>query len=353
MINLSKPLMIYRNRIKRQLDLPSFPKFVSVATTWRCNSRCSTCGIWQAPLPKEDSDEMTLEEYKRVLADPILRDIQVWEMTGGEPMLYDDIFGLTELAYEMLPKKTKIRLGTNGIAHHRTMDLAKTFQDKPLYFSLSIDGIGEIHDEIRGIKGNFKKILELIDFFRSLQDLGSPMGFGASVCVSKLNVDHIPELTAWLKQNNINFQLTPVIFPDYGKTEYARRQRAELDFVTPMEKAKAIDLFSRYEKATYESFCSYWAGLNYPIAPCYALREYTHLRPNGDVEVCMWKPVVVGNLKEQSLSGIWGGEIAEEHRRFIRGCTECARVHPNLCDALNNVYFHGILTTRSIKRRFF
>ena len=341
-------LWVAGNRTRHLLDSPSTPKFVSVATTWRCNSRCSTCGIWRAPLPR---DELSVEQYEAVLKDPALRDITVWEMTGGEPMLYDGIFELTGKAFDALPGSARIRIGTNGILDERIMELAGEFRDKPLYFSLSIDGVGEVHDEIRGVQGNFEKIEGLIHFFRSLQDRGSPVDFGASVCVSKLNIDHIPTLTAWLTERHIPFQLTPVIFPDYGKTEHARRQREELDFVTPAERAQAVDLFSRYDKLTYEVFCRYWSGLSYPIAPCYALREYVHLRPNGDVEVCMWRPLIVGNLREQTLSEIWNGERAEKLRSLIRDCQACARVHPNLCDALNNLHFHGTTRLISYRRR--
>ena len=341
-------LWVAGNRARRLLDIPSTPKFVSVATTWRCNSRCSTCGIWRAPLPR---DELTVEEYEAVLRDPALRDITVWEMTGGEPMLYDSIFELTGKAFEVLPERTGVRIGTNGLLDKKIMELAGEFRDEPLYFSLSIDGVGETHDEIRGVPGNFEKIENLIHFFRSLQDSGSPIAFGASVCVSKLNIDHIPTLTAWLTERRIPFQLTPVIFPDYGKTEHARRQRAELDFETPAERARAVDLFSRYDRLTYEVFCRYWSGLSYPVAPCYALREYVHLRPNGDVEVCMWRPLVVGNLREQTLSEIWNGERAEKLRGLIRDCQACANIHPNLCDALNNLHFHGTTKLISYRRR--
>jgi len=164
---------IMRNRIQRKLNLKSKPEFLSLALTWKCQSRCSTCGIWDAP---HSDEEMSLEDYKRLLRDPLLSELKVWEMTGGEPMLYKDIFGLTKLAFKYIPH-AEIRIGTNCIAVNHTIKLLDTFKDKPLYLSVSIDGIGEIHDKIRGVKGNFANVMKVINHIRKLQKEGSPIKF--------------------------------------------------------------------------------------------------------------------------------------------------------------------------------
>ena len=336
-----KDILIWR--LQRKLRLHSKPDYLSIALTWKCNSRCSTCGIWNAP---HSNREMTLEDYERLLRDPLLSNLKVWEMTGGEPTLYKDIRELTHLAFELLPKKTQVRIGTNCIAVNQLIDLIDEFKDKPLFLALSIDGISQKHDEIRGVKGNFHKVVKVIRHIRRLQRQGSPIQFGASVCVSKLNIDHVPKLTNWLERNHIPFQLTPVIFPPYARIEYAREERDNLDFISPTERAKAIELFSRYHKLTYELFRLYWAKKKYPIPACYALQKYIHITPDGDCEVCMWRPVVVGNLTKNTFSEIWKGKKTAERREKIRDCTICAHVHPNLCDALDNYHFHGTLVSR-------
>lgn len=346
MISTVKDVIV--NRIQRRFNLPSKPDYVSVSVTWECNSRCSTCGIWNAP---HSNKEMTLEDYERLLTDPLLSRLKVWEMTGGEPMLYKDIFGVTELAFKHVPH-AEVRIGTNCIAANRLMQLITAFKKKPLYLSLSIDGVGEKHDEIRGVKGNFNQVIRVIDHIRDLQGHGSSISFGASVCVSKLNVKHVPVLVRWLERNKIPFQLTPVIFPPYARIEYAREKKEDLDFISNTERNEAIGIFSRYEKSTYRIFCLYWAKMQYPIPACYALRKYCHVRPNGDVEVCMWKPIIVGNLTKNTLSEIWNGNVANKVRRLIKNCTECAYVHPNLCDALNNYHFHGTFVKRRIRNIF-
>jgi MoaA/NifB/PqqE/SkfB family radical SAM enzyme len=322
------------------------PDFCSVAVTWKCPSACATCGIWNAPLSKE---EMTLEEYARVLQDPLVQKTKVWEITGGEPLMYKDIFGLLDLCFETLPKSVQIRIGTNCILDERLMELLDTFKKYPLYLSLSLDGLGDLHDKIRGSQGNFKKVAGIMDHLKILQSMGSPIVFGASICVSRLNVDHVPELTAWLGKRKVPYQLTPVVFPPYAQNKYARVDQKELDFLNRKDREKAIDLFSKYGKETYKIFLKYWSGQFYKKAPCYALLKYIHFRPNGDVESCMWKPVNIGNLKYQSFTQIWKARRTAAFRKNIHSCKECSSIHPNMCDALNNYYFHGYLYLDGLK----
>lgn len=339
-INFHSLSWIFQNRLKRFFMIPDPPDFCSVAVTWRCPSACATCGIWNAPLPKE---EMTLGEYERVLQDPLVQKSKVWEITGGEPLMYRNIFGLVDLCFRILPKSVQVRIGTNCILDERLMELLDTFKKQPLYLSLSLDGLGDLHDKIRGSQGNFKKVAGIIDHIKTLQSMDSPLGFGASVCVSRLNIDHIPELTAWLENMGVPYQLTPVVFPPYAQSKYARVDQKELDFLTKQDREKAIALFSKYEKQTYDLFIRYWNAQSYKKAPCYALLKYIHFRPNGDVETCMWKPIKIGNLKNQSFTEIWRGRRAAAFRKIVHSCKACSSVHPNMCDALNNYYFHGYL----------
>lgn len=342
---------VIRNRANRVLKRPSSPKLVSAALTWRCNSRCSTCGIWRSPSLKKQ-DEVTPDVYRdHILRDPLAQQLTTFEMTGGEVSLYDGLFELTDMAFKYLPKQTQIRIGTNGIETQTLWDYVYRFREQPLYLSLSIDGVGEVHDKIRGVSGNFHAVLSLIRYIRILQDSGSPIKFGASVCVSKLNLAHIPTLTTWLESERIPFQLTPVIFPKYAQQYYARVQRKDLDFLTVDERADAIALFSKYDKLTYSLFCDFWANKPYPIAPCYALREYVHLRPEGLAKTCMWGDHIIGSFVTNTLTEIWTSKSTEALRDTIHSCIACNRAHPNLCDSLNNFHFHGTLAVKRIRRR--
>lgn len=337
---------VAQNRLKRYFGFYSAPDYCSVAVTWRCPSRCATCGIWRAPLPE---DELELRDYKRILSDRYIQGTKGWEMTGGEPLMRDDIFNLTALAFKQLPH-AEIRIGTNCLLDKKLMELATTFKHEPLYLSLSIDGVDEIHDKIRGVNGNFKKVMNVIHHLKTLQKEGSPIQFGASVCVSMLNLNHIPDLTKFLESLEIPYQLTPVVFPPYACVEYAREKRESIDFLTENTKNQAADLFSQYSKETYPLFVRFWRGQPYYKPRCYALLRQAQIRPNGDVVVCMLKPTVVGNLKEKSFSEIWTNGRVTELRTQIYSCRECSYVHPNICDALINYQFDGYYHIEAVNK---
>lgn len=343
---------IMKRRIGRRLNMKSYPKYISASVTWKCDSRCSTCGIWRAPLDK--TSDIDAEVYQEnVLMDSIVKDLQTFEITGGEPMLYHDIYKLTRYALDVFnDTPTQVRLGTNAVNFDKLSEYIDTFKNDPLYFSLSIDGIEDKHDKIRGIEGNFENNLKIIEQIRGLQSKGSPIDFGASVTVSTMNMGHIPWLTDWLDNEKIPFQLTPVIFPEYAQNKFARKAKEDLDFNTDWQKQNIIDIFGRYDKETYRIFQEYWAGLKYPTPPCYAMREFIHLRPDGTARTCMFKDWEIGRWSDKPLSEVWFGDIAEDLRKNkVRNCTACNRHHPNLCDSLNNYHFHGTLQWRIFKRK--
>lgn len=341
---------IAKTRLRQMLQISSTPKFISNRLTWKCNSKCSTCGIWRTPLQKENEVEPEVYE-KHVLKDPLVRDLQIWEMTGGEPLLYDGIFELTRLAFAHLPKTTQVRIGTNAINHSKLCEYIQMFSSEPLYISISIDGLGDIHDSIRGVKGNFSSVITTIEHIRQLQAQGSPINFGASVCVSKLNIDHIPKLAIWFEKEKIPFQLGPVVSSEFLQRKWARKETTELDFITPIEKQKAISLFEKWDRPIYDLFCKFWAEEKIPIPNCYALQEYLLLRPNGDMESCIEKQYKIGNIKDQTISEIWHSDRAKEMRKVVKGCTECNVTSPMLCDSLNNYNFHGTFLVDALKQR--
>ena len=319
--------------------LPGTPEYYSLAVTFRCNSRCATCGIWNtSPEP-----ELRTDQWRSFFQDALVRKARSIEFTGGEPTLREDFPKLIEYAYESCPKAT-VRVGTNGIHSEKVIELAETFKHEGIYFALSIDGVGELHDRIRGIPNNFNSIMVILNHIRELQEEGYQVGAGASICVSKLNLDRIPELTRFLEEKHIEYQLTPYLATRYGQWEHSRVSRENLDFITRDERAKAAALFSKYQhqKTTYQRFIKFWNGEEWEKPPCYVLtRGAVSVRPNGDIPLCMQRDreVIVGNICEQPFSAIWYGERAKRLRQQYKNCKAC--YHPNMCDLLNNYAFHG------------
>jgi radical SAM protein with 4Fe4S-binding SPASM domain len=327
------------NRIRRQLYLASAPYGYSLAVTFRCTSRCATCGIWNAP----PEDEMSPETYRRFFEDPIVRKTKYLEFTGGEPTLRKDIIDIMSAAYDNC-SKAQVKLGTNCILDDRVIEIADAFKNKGLHVSVSVDGLGPLHDRIRGVKDNFSRVMSVVDHAQALNAKGYPITVGASICVSALNVHDIPALADFLEARRVPFQLTPYIMTRYGQFDRSRLSPIELDFNDPTKRQAVCALFARYEKPTYRQFIRFWMNEDYVKPPCYVLtRGSVSVRPNGDVPICMFRDreYVLGNIVETPFSEIWRSKHVQRLRHKLHNCRQCSFAHPNLCDALNNYDFHG------------
>ncbi len=131
-----------------------------VAVTYRCDSRCNMCNIWKLPPGKQ----MPPDTYSFV--PDTLNDVNI---TGGEPFLRDDIVGLVRTIYEKAGKP-RIVISTNGYQNRRIACAAPELMKigRKVGIAVSLDGIGDVHDRIRGVEGGFKKVLETLTQLKKL-----------------------------------------------------------------------------------------------------------------------------------------------------------------------------------------
>ena len=65
--------------------------------------------------------------------------------------------------------------------------------------------------------------------------------------------------------------------------------------------------------------------------------DHMRLMPNGDVMTCVYYPVVVGNLRAQSLKDVWYGDAIKPQRRVVQKCPGCWAG----CEAKPNAIYSG------------
>lgn len=134
---------------------------VVLAITYRCNSRCRMCNIWQ----KQDHDG----EIKDSDLAGLPRNLTDINLTGGEPFLRQDLFELVKEIIGRCPK-AKLIISSNGFATDLIIgQLGKLLKICPqIGIAISLDGIGETHDRIRGIEHGFKKAMATISAIKAL-----------------------------------------------------------------------------------------------------------------------------------------------------------------------------------------
>ena len=157
-----KPYQLYRLFTNNK----GMPNYVIFHVTSICNSKCITCFNWKNLNKK---DELTLSEIEKVSGH--MQHIEYLTLGGGEPFLRKDLPDICRIFYTnngvgafSIPTNA---LSPDGI-RKTTEEILKGCPEALVRVSLSIDGIGELHDNIRGVKGNFEKVWET---YRNLKEL--------------------------------------------------------------------------------------------------------------------------------------------------------------------------------------
>ncbi len=134
-------------------------KWLAFEITPRCNLNCVHC---------RTSASMNLQEkltYKNIInvIDEIATEFKpVIVLTGGEPLLRDDLF---DIASYIKSKGMRVGLATNGTLVNG--DNVKTIKEHFDVASLSIDGSSAtVHDNFRGVHGAFDSTLKAAALFK-------------------------------------------------------------------------------------------------------------------------------------------------------------------------------------------
>ena len=293
------------------------PTSAILAVTLNCNARCTMCDIWQNNM----TNELKPEEYALLPAS--LRDINI---SGGEPFLRKDLPEIISVLKDRCPA-ARFVISTNGFLPQRIDKLVtRILQDIPsLAVRVSIDGLHETHDEIRGIDQGFSKCLQTLEGLRALgvSDLG--IGF----TILKRNLHELPQVYEFAEQHHLQLSVTLAtdssIF--FGTDKQAMRPEADakLDHI--------LRGLSRreYKKMTPKHWFRGWFADSLrqyafdgqrPLT-CDAGSGFFYLDSLGNVFGCHLLPNKMGNLRENTWDAIWTSADGVKARDEAKGCHDC------------------------------
>ena len=364
MLNYFKELApkMVRYRLARQgLLPPGMPINLTFSVTNVCQSRCKTCSIWELyrDRPELRENELTLDEIEKIFRS--MGHIYVFNISGGEPFLRSDITGIIRAACNHLSPGV-VHIPTNAIARDRverkTREILEILKDNcretQLTIKPSLDHIESKHDEIRGVPGNFEKVLDVFNRLKQLQSANPNFHVELGTVISRWNVDDVEEIAEYVTNLGV----------DSYRNEIAE-QRSEMfnteNDITPNPEQyeKAINLFVRqirenmnnrklFQRITH-AFRLVYYGLairilkeNRQVIPCYAGLSNVHMTPYGDIWACCTlgydKPM--GNLRDHNydFKALWNSAEAKKVRSYIRaGHCNC----PMANQTYSNILMHG------------
>ncbi len=283
-----------------------------LAVTYRCNSRCTMCDIWKL----KDTPELELEQYKKLPS--TLCDINV---SGGEPFLRQDVVDLVRILHETCPK-ARIVISTNGYL----TDLIKEKMREILKYvptagvGISIDGIGEMHDKIRGIPGGFNLATRTVKVLR--EELGMN-NLRLAFTISKQNILHMSKVYDLSRELGVQFTLALAQSSEFffgGKQIEEGPSKKDLkeqfDYVIRRE-IKSWQP-KRWARAYFADSLYDFAKTGKQALPSRAGTDFFFLDPFGKVYPSVVHNVVMGNLHDQNFEEIWNSPEATTARAKVR-----------------------------------
>ena len=301
--------------------------------TTACNEHCFHCGS-NCAVPQPD--ELTTEEFKGIL-DQIKEDFGTkrtfLSITGGEPLLRRDFFDIMSHA-----KALGFRWGMTSNATLITKEVAHKLAEAGMKtISVSIDGLPETHDALRGFKRGYELAMRGI---QNLIDEGAFASVQITTVVNHENIKELPEMFEIFKGIDIDswrvINLEPI-----GRALL----RPEL-MCTPDDLREMFDFIKAARKDGFPVIygCSHYLGLDYEVEVrdwywlCNAGVYTASITSRGDITACLdieRNPrVIYGNIRRDRFRDVWENRFeffrhdkAEdcgkcrdcEHRRFCRG----------------------------------
>ncbi|MBU1864475.1 MAG: radical SAM protein [Candidatus Omnitrophica bacterium] len=336
MVKVFLKILIFRF-LKACRWIRPLPLSLTLRVTNTCNLQCKMCNIWKHNAPSE----LTLQEYTKIFQS--IKGKILWvTFDGGEPFLRDDIDEIVVLAYQYIQPHV-INILTNGTLPHIIIDkvstLAQKCPDTHIIVNISIDGIGQQNDEIRGCSGITERVLQT---YYGLKNLSySNLSIGINTTISKFNVSHIADIIKYclsLKPDSYVLEIAEQRAEFYNIHDDVRPSLTEcLESLDILQRELKQKVFKRYGKIVnilrrhYYTFVKKTLQKKKRIIPCLAGTASARLLPNGDIWCCGVREKPMGNIRYEGydFKKIWLSECSDRIRKEIQTETcYCTAVNP-------------------------
>jgi len=320
---------------------PGNPITLTFSVTSACQSLCKTCQIGKMYRedPKRVKDDLRLDEIEKIYRS--IGHVYFFNVSGGEPFLRKDLPEIIRLALIHLSPKI-VHIPTNAIATRKietAVSAILAIMDEhapnvPLTIKPSIDGIGTIHDDIRGVKGNFTKLIDTIEMLKAVEKKHPRFHLELGTVVSNFNINHLSEIEDFVfdlgvesyrneiaEQREEFFNIDDDITPSgdvYEKLMGRFKDKIEKN----IHKKKRLARITESLRLVYYDLVGDIMKHKTQTIPCFGGISNTHLNYNGELWPCCVlgykKPM--GNLRQSGydFKSIWHSKRAQQVRAYIK-----------------------------------
>jgi len=324
-----------------------------------CNAHCKHCLLATHDEAVREK-ELKIDEIEKVSAS--MDDMLFFTPTGGEPFMRKDLAEIVRI-FHRNNHALNVGIPTNGSLTGRVVETAKdildTCPDIDLHIDVSIDDIGERHDEIRQFPGLFERATRTYKALRELEAHYPGFSTCVEITVSAYNQDHLLELynhlTHQVGVNTVFTLLTRGAPRDPGAGVIDITKYEELHRV--LEADNKARMLSGYYKMPFSDVLNAKRIVRPKIIaetvrehayqiPCYAGSLGGAMFSQGQVLPCeLQVDRMIGNVRDYDydFKALWHSERAEELRRYIRE-TKCFCTYE--CFLTVNILFNPLVLPR-------
>lgn len=336
----TKMYLKVKNKLKTPLVLIYF-------ITNKCNMQCKHCFYWKS-LSK-GKNILNLEEIEKI-AGSLKYPLSSILITGGEPFLHPQIVEICKVFYDK-NKPMNFHFMTNGMPSAKIIETTESIIKNVisnLHFQISIDGLENLHDKIRGKEGCFSEAVKTLKELKKLsrrsckdKDIKhSNLTVHILTVVSKLNYKHLFQLSEFainvlkipitfeFARGNELFQNNLLLSKSYNPSspdktlltlEEMKKTYNEIKKIYTLEKSKlSVDLsFSllglKKEIELIETNCK--------VVDCVAGNQIGVLYPDGKVAGCELIESKL-NIRDFDLDfhKLWQSKKMNDFRKKIKDC---------------------------------
>lgn len=315
--------------------------FCSIEVLYSCILKCKMCHMWKNPRSPE---EMSIKDWKKFIV--ALKEFTGTNtsinITGGEPLLKEGVLDLARFVVQN--GFNAVSMTTNGFLIDKS--ISKAIADSGMsMISMSLDSIDEeVHDNVRGVKGACKKVMDAFEYFRNYP--GGLKKLGIQTIIMGPNLGGILDLVQWAHKRDMSIYFMAIAQPLCLSLSSNWYLESEYSFLWPKERAKLFDVIDGLVKfkedgidignsvAQLKAFKTYFTDPNDFVKKyrqCKMGDGMLKVDPQGSVALCAEKGSI-GDVRIDRIEDIWFSEKAAIIRESIKTCK-------TNCPQLINCYF--------------
>jgi MoaA/NifB/PqqE/SkfB family radical SAM enzyme len=346
-----RSLRILTDGVRQRLGAELAPRMLTYTVTFACNARCVMCDSWRKP----PEDELTIAEIEHIFAQ--MPKLDVVRLTGGEPFVRKDLLEIGSLAIRHL-RPIVLHVTTNGFLTDRIVEFAERRPQRPLlHLLVSIDGVAEEHDRIRGHRHAWEFAFRTLAALAPRQrELNLHLGVNQTI-VDRRGLEQYARLRDRLAPLGIQNQaviayaesatysleravdLAPADPGSYRTHGDLPRDELAATLAQMERDLGKLPIADRIAKRFYLRGIRrrLLEGVASDQPPCAALGAHIRLFPNGDVPTCQLNTLRAGNLRRQSFAEFRSDPLRRRQREWVRRCKGCWAE----CEVLPSAIYSG------------